>query len=552
MKRREAQVARTLEQQYDVVIVGGGPGGAAAAAMLARAGRSVAVLERERFPRHHVGESLVGGVFPLFRELGVSERLAAAGFMQKRGSTHIWGDSFAPWSLYFNRENPADAYSYQVERSIFDQILLDHAEQCGARVLRGANATEVSFASADHVDVSYRADDGASATIRAQFLIDASGQRRFLSQHMQLVPTAYDPFFRNMAVYRYFSGHQLLDGVNRYNLFLEAVADGWFWYIPLHTGEVSAGVVVGQHALPALRRDGPDAFLAAQIDGTREVRRLLAAAAPVSASRVINNFSYEVERFSGDRCLLVGDAACFTDPMFASGVFLALRSGIQAGTTLDYALGHRDRWRDAAELYDREYRRLYQNARNAAMVIYHSNTLFAEHQFWQERRLTDEQLTAITADAAFMRELHPAGWLSYERLAFGQVQLPPLLDEQLRRLDRDRERRQREVLALMDNFGGWAPALRGSATMRPGLGFDGGYRVVEGMLVEDDGASVFVHDPLALAAIQATDGRRPMREILAAVLAAVPARDRLSRHLRLVAGFRDAHLRGLFGAAVEV
>jgi len=538
--------------RYDVVVIGGGPGGAAAATMLARQGRRVLVLERELFPRHHVGESLVGGVFPLFRELGVAERLAEVGFMQKRGSTHIWGQSLEPWSLYFNREKPEEAYSYQVERSTFDQVLLDHAESCGAEVWRGASAVDVSFDDPNDVKVSYRSRDGERGTARGTFLIDASGQRRFMAQHMQLVRAAFDPFFRNLAVYQYFRGHRLLDGVNRYNLFLEAFAGGWFWYIPLHTGEVSVGAVIGQDSLPALRTDGPDRFLAAQIERTRIVRRLLESATPSSDTRVINNFSYEVDRFGGDRFVLVGDAACFTDPMFASGVYLALRSGIQAATALDFALGHPDRWQEAIDLYAAEYHRLYLHARNAVQLIYHGNQLFNDQPFWQARKLDDGQLAEITADGGFMSELHPTGWLQYERLAFGQVPLPEIVEDELGRLDCARAARQQEVQRLMHDFGTWIPVRRPTIAMRRGLGYAPNYQMAEGLIVENGHSTIFVNAPYMAEAVAAADGRRSVRDITADVLAKASPHERLSRQLLLVAGFRDAHIRGLFGTPATV
>src|SRR5262249_24248032 len=150
-------------------------------------------------------------------------------------------------------------------------------------------------------------------------------------------------------------------GIDKYNVLLEAFPSGWFWYIPLHTGETSVGAVVGGESLPELRAEGPERFLDRQIERTSLVRRLLRPSTVSSYARVISNYSYSLNHFSADGCMIVGDAACFTDPMFSSGVYLALLSGVEAGAGFDYALDHPNRLQDVLDLYERSYRRVYNN-----------------------------------------------------------------------------------------------------------------------------------------------------------------------------------------------
>ena len=539
------------DAHYEVVIIGGGPAGAAAATMLAREGRRVLVLERERGPRPHIGESLVAGVLRLCGVLGVAEKMAAAGFVQKLGSSHVWGDTFDIWTLYFNQEQPELEHSYQAERSIFDEILLSHAQGCGADVWRGVTATDLAI-EPERVEVAYQREAGEKGRVTADFLIDASGQRRFLAQRKQVAQTRFDPFFRNMSVYRYYSEAALLDGIDRHNVFLEAYPKGWFWYIPLHTGVVSVGAVVGQDSLPALRGSGPEEFLIDQIQQTVHVRRLLASARPATATQVINNFSYDSEEFAGDRYLMTGDAACFTDPMFSSGVFLALLSGIQAASCLQFALDNPARRREVFSLYGREYRRLYMNVRRAAQLVYSSNRLFPDEPFWQERTLSDEELRELLDDSTFMRELHPAGFLQYERRAFDVIAVPPQIRAELGRLDGERVRLRAEAGRLLKDLGAWIPVRPASALIRPRIGYDQQMRtVVDGLEWWNGEARTFLADPDLIAAVNLVDGRRSVRQIVDEVLQTAPQEKRLGVHLRLVGGLAEAHAQGVFQARRE-
>ena len=186
-----------------VIVIGGGPAGSTAATMLARQGHHVALLERERFPRDHIGESLLPASIPILEMLGVREAMEQAGFLKKWGATMVWGSGPDPWSWYFRETNRSYPHSYQVWRPAFDQLLLDNSRRHGVEVREGHRAVEVLFESGRAAAVRHTSDDGADRVEPADFVIDASGQTALLGRALDL--RRWDPFFRNMAVYGYFT-----------------------------------------------------------------------------------------------------------------------------------------------------------------------------------------------------------------------------------------------------------------------------------------------------------------------------------------------------------
>ena len=236
-KKGESLFDRALSIQAmkaDIVVIGGGPAGSAAATMLARKGWQVTVLEREQFPRDHVGESLLPASIPVLEELGALPAVESAGFLPKHGATMVWGSGDAPWSWYFKETSKRYPHSYQVWRPQFDQILLDNAKAQGVTVLEGHKATEVIFDGDEAVGVEFTDTQGQPGGAQCRFVVDASGQSTLLARYLK--SKKWDPFFRNLAIYAYFTNVKLLPEPDQNNIFIESYRYGWLWSIPLHTG----------------------------------------------------------------------------------------------------------------------------------------------------------------------------------------------------------------------------------------------------------------------------------------------------------------------------
>lgn len=382
----------------DVAIVGGGPAGAVAATFLADAGRRVAVFEREAFPRYHIGESLLSATMPIFDALGVTDRLERHGFVRKPGGTFLWGNQERPWTFSFREDPGGRPYAFHVLRSEFDQILLDNARAHGATVHEehAVAAVDVRTPSPSLV---VRRRDGGEWTIRPRLLLDASGQHGVLARHLGV--RRWNPFFKNLALWGYFRGATRLPEPNADNILSAAFDEGWIWCIPLHDGTMSVGAVVDRERQHERVARDPAAALARFLARSPIVGERLAGADLVSPVRVIRDYSYDSARFSGPGYLLAGDAACFIDPVFSTGVHLACLSATLAARAADGVLGGAD---EAASFagYERAYRDAYERYLRF-LYFFYDHHADADSYFWQARRLLEHQPEALDARTAFVR-----------------------------------------------------------------------------------------------------------------------------------------------------
>lgn len=355
---------------YDVVVIGGGPGGAATAGLLAMRGHRVLVLEREKFPRYHIGESLITGTLPTLAELGLRERLDELGFVKKYGGTLLWGENTSPiaewralgggggpsrrtWGFRFKEASNYE-HSYQVRRADFDAMILARARELGADVIEEATVKEPLFDGERVVGVSYtRKGDNEKRTVRCRLLVDASGQAHILARQFDLIEWHDD--LRNIAVWTYFQGGTRFEGTRAGDILTEARPNGWFWFIPLHDNTVSVGYVT---PIDEYKKSGKtlEELYASELDSAEEVKRLTAGATQVSAFRSIRDWSYTCRRFYGPGWALVGDAAAFIDPLLSTGVTLAMRGAHGVAAAVDASLRNPEAEDRLLGQYEKNYR----------------------------------------------------------------------------------------------------------------------------------------------------------------------------------------------------
>lgn len=319
-----------LAPRYDVAVAGGGPAGATAAALLARAGLSVACFERERFPRFHVGESLLPANTPLFARLGVLDTLEAAGFLRKRGAAFLDETEQRQQVLHFRPGPRWAGHAYNVVRSEFDRLLLDHAAKQGAAVFQGATVERVAL-EPHGVRLEVRTDSGPVRVAEAAFLVDASGRDAFLASRLGRRHPM--PDLGKVALFAHYRGAGRWPGRQEGYIRIYLFEHGWFWWIPFAGDLTSVGCVLHQRVVRA-RRSSTEALFQEMVAACPGVRAGLRGAEQVTAVHPVANFSYRTEPVVGDRFVALGDAVVFVDPIFSTGVFVAMASAELAVPTI--------------------------------------------------------------------------------------------------------------------------------------------------------------------------------------------------------------------------
>ena len=321
----------TESVSHDVIVIGGGPAGSSAATMLAKSGRRVLVLEKCKFPRFHIGESLLPYNREVFDDLGVWEKIREAGFMVKRGAQFWMADGSRHNRLDFSRGSfTRFPDSFQVERAKFDHILLDHSRECGADV-REECTVRKHHADETGVTVTWSDASGTEHTARASFLIDASGlanltgDREYYQEH------------RKIAIFSHFANVDMPCGDETGDIVLVRRKNSWFWMIPLDQTKTSVGLVMDKADYQAHGGTPKEVFEEA-VRSTPAANMRFARAEAVEPHRVAVDFSYRNKSLVSPRVVRVGDSAGFIDPIFSSGVMLAMTSGRDGAKAVDEAL----------------------------------------------------------------------------------------------------------------------------------------------------------------------------------------------------------------------
>jgi len=314
------------------------------------AGRKVLVIEKEVFPRFHIGESLLPCNQSLLRELGLVEELERRGFPRKHGAQfHLGNRSKLVKILFregkFNREHQA----FQVERSVFDEILLRNAEKKGATVLEGS-AVKQARNDASGARLTVECADGSTRTFEAEFLIDASGRGNFTGNRD--AARVNHPNLKKLSLFSHYTGVRVDDGERAGDIVIVRVKDGWFWLIPIGSEKVSVGAVLDASAYREMGMK-PDEALQKLIDDCPEMRDRMAGASKLMPAQSTSDYSYCNRTFTGPRLFRVGDAAGFVDPIFSSGVYLAMYSGKRAAQAVDDVLRGRRSERRALADYEK-------------------------------------------------------------------------------------------------------------------------------------------------------------------------------------------------------
>ena len=328
-------------RERDVVIIGGGPAGGTAAALLAEKGLDVLLLEKETFPRFHIGESLMTETWWVLDRLGMVEWLKTTAFPRKRSVQFFSCDGTPSRPFYFFETNKHEsAATWQVERSVFDEKLLAVASEKGAEIQMGVSVDRVLFDDEGQA-TGVRADlAGEGVEIPAKVTVDASGMGALLGRQLKLIDS--DPRLRKGAIFAHYTGGYRDEGADEgATLIIYTEGNrGWFWYIPLSDDRVSVGVVGDPDEL-LKGRGGPAEILQEEIQKSPEMRRRLCElcqASLCSEVMVTSDFSYRATRCAGPGWVLIGDAFGFVDPVYSTGVFLALKSGEMAADAIAGAI----------------------------------------------------------------------------------------------------------------------------------------------------------------------------------------------------------------------
>lgn len=359
------------ENHYDTILIGGGPSGSAASSILAEYGHRVLVLEREKFPRYHIGESMIPFTYQPMQRLGLVPKMKSSHFVKKYSVVFVSpnGKTSEPFYFFTRYDRETVAQTWQVLRSEFDEILLNHARGKGAIVQEETDVKELLRDNGKVIGVRAVTKDGQSHEYFAPITLDCSGKEAFTAVRNGW--RVKDPYLNKIAVWTYYRGAKRDPGIDEGATTVAYVPEkGWFWYIPQHDNMVSVGVVAeGKY----LTRDGlrdPEQIFKREVEQNVWIKDHLSVGEVVAPYRLTSEYTHHARHAASDGLLLVGDAFAFLDPVFSSGLMLALKSGVMAADEVHKAITENNFSPDRFSCYGKTMRTSVENMRKLVYAFY--------------------------------------------------------------------------------------------------------------------------------------------------------------------------------------
>ncbi len=370
----------TNKNGYDVIVVGGGPAGSTIASILAREGRSVVLFEKEEFPRHHIGESLMTDTYWTFQRMGFLEKLKESPFVRKYSVqfANPAGKESRPF-YFFEALHHESAVTWQVTRAVFDKMLIEHAGDQGAAIHQGVPVKQVIFNGDQAVGVEVQMKDGSRQSFYAKVVVDATGQSAMLSNKFRW--RVRDPKLKKAVLYSYFKGAQRepdLNGGATLVLRTPPGSNGWFWYIPLENDITSVGIVADPEYLLKDRGQNLAKIFEEEIEKCEACRRRVAEGTRVDKIYSILDYSYRSKRCAGNGFILIGDAYGFLDPIYSSGVLLALKMAEMAADAIHDAFKHDDFSAERLSQFQAKLDQGIESMRKLCYAFYNDGFSFAQ------------------------------------------------------------------------------------------------------------------------------------------------------------------------------
>jgi flavin-dependent dehydrogenase len=368
-----------MSENFDAIVIGAGPAGSAASAILAEKGRRVLVLEREKFPRYHIGESMLPFSFQPLQRLGLVQKMKQSMHTKKYSVQFVSKSGKASQPFYFFDRYDRDtiAQTWQVFRAEFDQMLMENARERGATVKEEITVTELLKEGSRIVGVRAKDKTGAVQEYRAPITLDCSGKEAFAATRNNW--RTRDPFLNKVAVWTYYKSAKRDDGIEEGATTVAYVPEkGWFWYIPLHSDIISVGVVAeGKYLTREGVRD-PEKIFHREVEQNAWIKEHLSHGKSTGQYYLTNEYTHHARHCGTEGLVLVGDAFCFLDPVFSSGMMLALKSGIMAADTIDEGLRANDLSAQRFEQYSKTLREGVENMRKLIYAFYNPKFSFRQ------------------------------------------------------------------------------------------------------------------------------------------------------------------------------